>query len=119
MVKASWDPRSLQADTYDAILKEVEEREGGHDGSSYLRWVFVVEHDGEEYVVGQNSSMNFSPKSRAYQFTEAILRRSPEKGEEIDFDTLAGKPCRLLIGFDSDRGYNNVEKVLAPRAVTK
>ena len=108
---ASWDPKSLEPDTYEASLREVEDREGGFDGTGYFRWQFSVKHDGGEVVVGQNTSKKFSPKSRAYGLTEGILGRPPAKGEVIDFDAMKGTPCRLLIGLD-DEGYNVVERVL-------
>jgi hypothetical protein len=29
----------------------------------------------------------------------------------VDFDTLKGKPCRLILDVD-DQGYNTVERIL-------
>ena len=106
----------IEEGTYDATLKAITEKEvDSPEGvREFLAWDFDVVIEGETVEVGGASSKTFSPKSKSFEWMTNILNRTLKVGESIDVeDDLVGKPCRVLIGKNS-QGYPKVEKVLAP-----
>jgi hypothetical protein len=103
----------LPAGVYAATLEAIEERQG--QNGPFLLWRFVVEAEGRTLGIGAPTSMKFSPTAKARQFTEVLLGRSLAPGEEIDLDTLLGRPCRVVLSvgeLDEHSTVNRIETLL-------
>jgi hypothetical protein len=114
-LKATTHTAELTPGLYRASLDMIEDKDGEH--GTYLVWTFVVEQpDGRTVDVTALSSAKFSPKAKARQWVEALLRRTLHAGEEVDTDLLIGRECQILVDLQplDDGGSRNVVDRLLP-----
>jgi hypothetical protein len=112
----------LQEDTYDAVFVDIEECESTNPAfaGGYWKWTFEILRDGEAPLrFTANSSAKLTRGTKGGQWVAAIQGRLVESGEDFDFGTIQGKPCRLLLGIDdTERGeFNRIDKIMAPKPV--
>ena len=91
---------TLEPDTYDAVLLDIEERQGiGQDGqpSVFWIWTFELDNDGEKVARTAASSPRLTPKSKGGKWA-ACIKGSPLSfipGEPFDWGQIIGKPCKV------------------------
>jgi len=101
-----------------------------NDNGSYWQWTFTLDvpgvsigdtaqygEEGALIPIRATSSPRITPRTKAAQYLEG-LGVKVEVGTEVDFDTLAGKTCQVIISL-SDTGYSRIAQVLpAPSKTT-
>lgn len=99
----------VEEGTYEADFDGVEEGPEGQFGPS-IRWNFTAYVEGEPEKVNGLTSTSTSTKSKGYEWLTAVMGRQPEVGEAIDFDSLKGSRCKVLVE-DNAKGWPGVTKV--------
>jgi hypothetical protein len=61
--------------------------------------------------VTATTSPRITPRTKAAKWIEAIGRAKVEVGSDVDFDTLLGKPCQVVI-IVVETGYSRIDAVL-------
>jgi hypothetical protein len=84
----------------------------------FLPWEFDA-WDGQtssDVRVSGRSGAELTPMSKAREWAEALLGRPLAKREVLDFDTLAQRPCQLVLEVvTKEKGsYNKITKILPP-----
>ena len=107
--------KNLPPGTYKASLVEVSIREtesppGSGNIQEYRIWDFLADVNGELVPVSGTSSLNNSPKSKAYAWLTALIGYAPKAGETIE-DPI-GKTVLLTIG-QKDNGFPKIEFLTA------
>ena len=110
----------LPEDTYDAVFVDIEECESTNPAfaGDYWRWTFEILRDGEPpFRFTANSSAKLTRGTKGGQWVAAIQGRPVESGEDVDFGTIQGKPCRLLLGIDDKENvqFNRIDRIMAPK----
>jgi hypothetical protein len=106
---------------YPARFDGVED--AANETGTYWKWTFTLDvpatgvgdvaQYGEEAAlipVTATSSPRITPRTKAAQYLEG-LGVKVEVGTEVDFDTLIGKTCQVIIAL-SDTGYSRIAQVL-------
>jgi hypothetical protein len=110
--------RTLEEGIYDAILKDVTQKETLHGES--LMWTFIIPSEADAEVVGF-SSTSPSNKAKPYQWASTIMGEIDPKLGWGPEDVIGGR-CRLVLGLIEDSSgveKNKVEKVLKPKSSKK
>jgi hypothetical protein len=103
-------PETQAAGTYHALFGGIEEDEGEY--GIFWKWTFhVYLADGGTNAVGDISSDNFGPRSKANKWTAGMLGRPIAPGEVVEFDELKGTPCVVDVIIDPASGYNKIDNV--------
>jgi hypothetical protein len=116
MPKAKFPVRELMPEgVYQGTLVGIDERQAA-DGRSFWLWTFRINHDGRSVERTAPSSTNFSPRSKARQWAEALMgAKIDDSGtHEFDLDQLTGRACTIVLDVverDGER-FNNVVQVL-------
>ena len=100
--------KNIPPGTYKAQLTEVSIRNG--ETGDYRLWDFVAEVNGELLPISGTSSMNTSPKSKAYAWLTALIGRAPQSGEQIE-DPI-GKTVLMTIS-QKDNGFPKIDLLTA------
>ena len=113
---------------YTARFDGVEE--ATNDTGEYWLWKFTLDvpaegvgdtaqygEDGAMIPITATSSPRVTPRTKAAQWLGA-LGVTVTVGDEIDFDTLIGMYCQVIIVL-SDTGYSRIDKALPPKASPK
>lgn len=103
----------VEEGTYEADFDGVEEGPAGQFGPS-IKWLFTAYVEGEPTKVNGLTSTSASVKGKAYEWLTAILGRQPAVGEQIDFDSLKGNRCKVLIEKNA-KDWPGVAKVYAAK----
>lgn len=91
---------------YLATLESVEvTNEGGFDGKGFRTWNWLVDVGGELTPLSAVTSHNTGPKSKAYKWLSALLRRPLLAGEQLD-DPI-GARVTITIGRN-EKGYASI-----------
>lgn len=90
------------------------------DNKTLRRWTFgldgEVDADGNPAEIDGVSSTALGPRSKAYEWIEALLGRKLEKGEAITRSQLLNKTCLVKVAQNED-GYSKVAGLTAkPKA---
>lgn len=90
------------------------------DNKTLRRWTFgldgEVDVDGNPAEIDGVSSTALGPRSKAYEWIEALLGRKLDKGETITRSMLLNKTCLVKVEQNKD-GYSKVTAIIpAPRA---
>lgn len=115
------DYEVLEAGVYPATFVSLTPSEQDGLYGPYLDWEFTVTGAMLTVVrVTERSSTSFGPSTKAREWATALLGRPLMKGEHVDFGTLAGTPCQLLLDVvEKEKGiFNRITRILpAPKAV--
>lgn len=96
---------------YLATLESVEvENTGGFDGTGFRTWNWLVDVNGEMTPLSAVTSHNTGPKSKAYAWLTALLRRPLLAGEQLD--DPVGQRVMITIGRNA-KGYASITGVAA------
>jgi len=114
------DYEVLDAGVYPARLVSV--TPGEEDGlfGPYLDWEFRADSSvlTDVRITGR-SSTSFGPSTKAREWATALLGRPLLRGERVDFGTLGGTPCQLMLEVvEKEKGtFNRITRILpAPAA---
>jgi len=104
---------TMEPGEYGAVLDEIKEQVGKY--GPMLRFVFRIA-DGEPYEglpVSLVCSAYLTPGNRLDKILQGMGSSSLEVGDELDLETMKGKPTRVYVeNFrDGETTYNNVTKV--------
>ena len=104
---------------YPATLVEVRVEDptvNSPNQSQWLKWIFVVQDgSGDPPEMSVPSSYNFTPKSKARGWVEALMGRKMDMGEEIDTDSLCPMDCQVTIKNDPVSGFARIVDVMGKR----
>lgn len=105
----------LDTGTYSATIKEIVASEATFEGKTTprLTWKFALEDGTEQW--GFTGVYLGGPKATLTKWVRNLLGELPD---ELDTDTLIGKPCRLSIVVrtkDDGSETNKVDNVLPPK----
>lgn len=92
--------------TYTGVLTKVENDESEY--GTFNKWFFLVDVNGKAIEISAVTSTNTGPRSKAYKWLTALLRRPLQSGETID-DPI-GQKAILTIG-DNEKGFSTVQEV--------
>lgn len=109
----------LPEGTHDAALEKLEEATGAK--GPYLRWHFVVTHEGSSKPVSGVSPMTLDRGSKTRYWAEGLLAREIADGEELDLERLVGRACRIVVytaTLEDGRKFTRIEKVLRKGGLT-
>ena len=98
------------------------ERTGPHSEMIHIDFRLLPEDDYDGCVVSGIASMKFAENTKLGRWVAAILGRMPGVGEEVAFDDLLHKECRVVIKHRKDaedRVYANVVRVLPANAASQ
>jgi hypothetical protein len=110
---------------YDAQLLSVEVVSPGPDSpfpDDYWRWEFTVftPEFPEGIMKYGSSSANFTPKSKAKKWVEALLGRTIPDGEELDSEDWCPIDCQVVIRQQEGKDTTKIEEVFgAPKKVKR
>lgn len=111
------DYETVEPDWYDAVVRDLEESTTDGPFGPYIEWTFgALTDDGEVEVTGRTGD-KWKGNTKARAWYSAIVGRPLASGEDVDFDTIIGAPCRINVTVvTSDKGisYNRIVDV-APR----
>jgi hypothetical protein len=106
---------------YPARFDGVED--AANDNGQYWKWTFTLDvpgvsigdtaqygEEGALIPITATSSPRITPRTKAAQYLEG-LGVKVEVGEEVDFDTLTGKACQVIVAL-SETGYSRIAQVL-------
>jgi hypothetical protein len=106
---------------YPARFDGVED--ASNETGTYWKWTFTLDvpatsigdtaqygEDGALIPVTATSSPRITPRTKAAQYLEG-LGVKVDVGTEVDFDTLIGKSCQVIVAL-SDTGYSRIAQVL-------
>ena len=111
------DYEPLEPGDYRAKFTGYEEDEGEHGPFVKLFFELLDEEHAGKILTGI-AYTKFNPMSKLFAWTQALLGRPIEDGEEIDLDDLVGRECMLDIEHrKTERG--TFERVVAVRPVRK
>ena len=110
-ITAPEKPEAIEAGTYPATFLRVEDGGEGEFGPYWIWWFLVEAGDGAITTVSGASSTKFGPRAKAHQWTKALIGRSIEAGETIDFDTLPGRDCSLVLSIN-ENDFNAIDSVV-------
>ena len=113
------DYEVLDPGVYPATFISVTPRDDDPFGPD-LEWAFSVFTDEiTEVEITGRSGTSFGPNTKARECAKALLGRPLQQGERIDFRTLFGTRCQLLLEVvEKEKGsFNRIIRVLpAPKA---
>ena len=119
IVKITAGGPDIQAGAYPAKCTKISifdpEDDKGNKTSQYgpsRKWEFEALDDGELVDVDCLTSLFLNAGSRGGQIVTALMGRQPEVGEEVDLDTLEGKPCQVVMGLNKKGNRMTVVQVL-------
>ena len=81
----------------------------------YLDWEFSATSDTlTDIKITGRSSTSFGPTTKAREWATALLGRPLLRGERVDFGTLKGTPCQLLLAvIEKEKGtFNKITRIL-------
>jgi len=109
------DYEVLDAGVYPATFVSV--TPGEEDGlfGPYLDWEFrAVSGALTDVKITGRSSTSFGPTTKAREWATALLGRPLLRGERVDFGTLKGTPCQLLLEVvEKEKGtFNRITRIL-------
>ena len=114
------DYEVLDAGVYQATFISV--TPGEEDGlfGPFLGWEFRVKSSTTADIrITGRSGTSFGPTAKAREWATALLGRPLLGGEHVDFGTLNGTPCQLLLDVvEKEKGtFNRITRILpAPAA---
>jgi hypothetical protein len=109
-VEVPEDNPTIEPGTYAATFAGAEERASDSFGTFWL-WRFTV----DDVEVAGISSPKLTKTAKARAWAEALVGRPLEPGEVVDFETLTGRPCTVVVEHNG-AGFPKVVDVRpAPR----
>lgn len=110
----------LDVGTYQAEYVKVTPSEVDGPFGPFLDWEFSALNPATMATakVTGRSSTSFGPDTKAREWAEGVLGRQLAKGERLDFDTLVGRPCQLVLEIvEKTKGsFNRIATVLPASA---
>lgn len=100
----------IKPGVYTARIASITERNDAQFGPALI-WAFDVRTKRGPIRVETMSSQSFGPKAKARQWTEAILGRKLQAGEEIELNDLVGKECQVVLAVKETDAGNQVNRV--------
>ena len=98
------------------------EKEGRHGEMIHIDFRLLPEDEYDGCVVSGVASVKLAENTKLGRWVTAILGRMPGVGEEVAFDDLLHKECRVVIKHRKDaedRVYANVVRVLPANAASQ
>ena len=111
------DYEPMEAGDYRARFTGYEEDEGVH-GPFVKMYFEILDKEYAGKSLKGIASAKFNPLSKLFAWTQALLGRPIERGEELELDDLVERECMLTIEHQStDRGI--FERIVSVRPVRK
>ena len=111
--------------TYDARLTRIEEK--SNDSGSYWMWTFELRVAGRPRTTSGVTNPNLDEGSKGRIWSQELLGRQLHDGEDLDLESLYGKPCSIELTtkeLTNGKVVNRIARVTrrsvpAPKATAK